>query len=182
MGRRKLDRNDVDLICTWIEGQTVKVTWPAMQEAAPGVTGKSFSIPTLRHPLIVERYDDKNRRIALGLIEEEGELPSARQQTRQLRTRVQVLQAAYDELLVRNTTLLLNAVRMNCPLDELERELPPSKRPTREEHERQARTIEDRARSKIEKQMENERAMEAARAERKAKAKKADRETTKVTA
>lgn len=169
----RIEKNDIDLICTWIEEQTTKVKWPAIQEAAPGVTGKTFSIPTLRHPLIIAKRDEKNDRIALGQIDDESELPPGREQTRHLRIRAQVLQAENQNLLVQNTNMILNAHRMGYSMEELERELPPSKRPTREDHEKRMKATEEKTRSRIEKQKENERNMEKARAARKAKARKA---------
>lgn len=167
--KKELTKSDVDAICAWIEEQTVKVKWPAIKEACPSVTGKEFSIVALRRPDIVTKRADKNERIALGEIADIDELPSPRSRVRNLTARASVLSMQNDNLAGQIVRWTYNANRMGYSFEELDRTLPPALRPTREQHERRILDIENKTRRKVEKQIENERAIDAKTAERNAK-------------
>lgn len=179
MGAKKMLTYDHEkLICEWIADQSRKVTWPAIAEACPGITGKEFSLPTLRTDAIVEKRAEKNDRVALGEIADPDELPSKRNREKTLRVRASVLSMENDNLLGQIVRWTYNANRMGYSTEELDRQLPPAKRPTREQHERRMREIDGRTRLKVQKQLENERNMDAKRAQQRAKkAAKADVET-----
>ncbi|WFU23644.1 hypothetical protein QA649_37475 [Bradyrhizobium sp. CB1717] len=165
--KKKLEPNDIELILGWIDEQTSKVKFPAIKEACPSIIGKEFSIVALRKRAIVERVTAKNDRIRLGEITSIDELPSKRDIERNLRARVRVLEAHNANLRGYILTMTLNARRLGYSFDELERKTKVSTKITREAHERHAKEIEDKTRSRIEKQREHERSLDAAQADRK---------------
>lgn len=168
--KKKLEKEDIRAICEWIEEQNRKVTWPSIVEICPELTGKEFTRIALRKPAIVEKRKEKNERLELVGMAESGDLPSKRDREKELRIRARLLQQQNDRLIDQITRWIGNAARLSISFGELDRELPPATRPTREQHERRARNIEDEARMRVERAKEKERHMDAKRATKKAKA------------
>ncbi|MDA9451280.1 MULTISPECIES: hypothetical protein [unclassified Bradyrhizobium] len=166
MTKKILTPTDIQRICAWIEEQPGKVKFPAIREACPTIIDKEFSIVALRKTAILEAVHSKNRRIELGEITDPEALPSRRDIERNLRARVQVLEAKNGNLVDYIYRLTTNAHRLGYSFDELERETSVSRKATRERHESQALEIEAKTRSRVEKQIEHERGLEAAHAER----------------